>query len=657
MFMEKKPYAALVPLFVAALAASAALALFLKPLWVGLLSAALVVACFGIGMVIIGARWRQLQQECDDIFLENSSAASSIINTIDVPALIFDDSGRIIWSNEAMDEIYSGRDIKRILPSLDTHAPTQATTLEFNGKAYQIMCSPIKREHPSAHKLTFQYWLDRTEALHYTRLYEENMPVVALIYVDNYEELNADKQFQRNSVLSEVEGLVSKFTSSIQGTYRRYENARFFLIFEAKYMDALEKERFKLLELAHAIDTGTEQTVTLSIAVGAESQVAHSDESARQAMELALGRGGDQAVVKRGTNYAFFGGQKQIALTRQSRVKARLFAKALRQLMENSDMVFVMGHKNADMDCIGAALGLMRLSQCANRRGYIVLDESNATIEGALDSMAESKQYHDCVRTVEQALQLIRPTSVLVVVDTQRTSSVLSPQLYNKAAKTVIIDHHRRPVDSLSAPTLNYYEAGASSACEMVTEVMQYFADGLKPTPFESSALLAGMTMDTKSFAINTGARTFEAAGFLRRSGADTSMVKLMYQDDMTTFRNRAKVVENATIMDGGIAISTCSKDMPNNMLIAAQAADALLSIKGIQASFVLAETPGGINISGRSLGQINVQLILERIGGGGHLAVAGAQLKDITMNEAVDKLTDSIYSYLDEIGADYSRS
>ena len=318
-------------------------------------------------------------------------------------------------------------------------------------------------------------------------------------------------------------------------------------------------------------------------------------------------------------------------------------------------MVFVMGHKNADMDCIGAALGLMRLSQCANRRGYIVLDESNATIEGALDSMAESKQYHDCVRTVEQALQLIRPTSVLVVVDTQRTSSVLSPQLYNKAAKTVIIDHHRRPVNLLSAPTLNYYERKLRLRNGNGSDAV-FCGSGSKPTPFESSALLAGMTMDTKSFAINTGARTFEAAGFLRRSGADTSMVKLMYQDDMTTFRNRAKVVENATIMDGGIAISTCSKDMPNNMLIAAQAADSLLSIKGIQASFVLAETASGISISGRSLGQVNVQLILERIGGGGHLAVAGAQLKDITMNEAVDKLTDSIYSYLDEIGADYSR-
>jgi cyclic-di-AMP phosphodiesterase len=655
--MEKKPYAALIPLFVAALAASAALALFVHPLWVGLLSAAIVAACFLIGVVIVGARWKQLQQECDDIFQENSSAASTIINTIDVPALIFDDSGRIIWSNEAMDELYMGRDITKLVPTLDVKNPAQATTLEYNGKAYQIMCSPIKREHPSARKLSFQYWLDRTEALHYTRLYEENLPVVALIYVDNYEELTADKQFHRNSVLSDVESLVSNFASSIQGTYRRYENARFFLIFEAKYMEALEKDRFKLLELAHNIDTGTEQTITLSIAVGSERQVAQSDESARQAMELALGRGGDQAVVKRGTNYDFYGGQKQMALTKQSRVKARLFAKALRQLMENSDMVFVMGHKNADMDCIGAALGIMRLCQCATRRGYIVIDESNSMIEGALGSMAESKQYHDSVRTPDQALQMIRPTSVLIVVDTQRVGSVLSQQLYQKAAKTVIIDHHRRPVDSLSAPTLNYYEAGASSACEMVTEIMQYFADGLKPTPFESSALLAGMTMDTKSFAINTGARTFEAAGFLRRNGADTSMVKLMYQDDMATFRNRARVVENATIMEGGIAISTCPKDMPNNMLIAAQAADSLLSIKGIQASFVLAETATGINISGRSLGQVNVQLILERIGGGGHLAIAGAQLKDISIDEAVDKLTESIYSYLDEIGTDYNKA
>ena len=228
---------------------------------------------------------------------------------------------------------------------------------------------------------------------------------------------------------------------------------------------------------------------------------------------------------------------------------------------------------------------------------------------------------------------------------------MLSEELYGQAERTVIIDHHRRPVDALPSPTLNYYEAGASSACEMVTEVLQYFDDELKPTAFECSALLAGMTMDTKSFAINTGARTFEAASFLRRCGADSSLVKLMYQDDMQTFRNRSQVVQNALIMEQGIAMSSCPKEMPNNSLIAAQAADSLLSIKGIQAAFVLADRGDGVMISGRSLGAVNVQLILERIGGGGHLSVAGAQLKNVTLDEAVTTLTDSIHTYLKEVG------
>jgi len=587
----------------------------------------------------------------DDIFKSNASASAQIMQSIAVPALLFGADGRIIWSNEAFRAIYDGRDITKLLPGLDTQYPTQALSFEHSGSTYQVMSIPVRREHQGAKTLIFQYWQDRTEALHYTRLYEENMPTVALIYVDNYEELTADRQFHRNNVLSEVESKVSALVSSINGTYRRYENARFFLVFEAKYLPELEKQRFALLEQAHAIETGTEQPVTLSIAVGAESSIGTSDESARQGMELALGRGGDQAVVKRGTTYSFYGGKRQITSTKQSRVKARLFAKALRQLVENSDQVFIMGHAFPDMDCVGAGLGLMRCCACTGKRAYFVLDEGNTAIEGALDNMAKSKQYHDCIRSSEQARELLRPSSVVIVVDTQRTSSVLCAPLYEKAAKTVIIDHHRRPVDALQSPTLNYLEAGASSACEMVTEVLQYFDDDLKPTAFECSALLAGMTMDTKSFAVNTGARTFEAASFLRRCGADTSFVKQMYQDDMQSFRNRSQVVQNALIMDQGIAISTCPLDMPNNNLIAAQAADSLLSIKGIQASFVLADTGDTIMISGRSLGTVNVQLILERIGGGGHLAVAGAQLKGVTMEEAVKTLMNSIETYQKEVG------
>ncbi len=648
--MKLKLHNALIPLALATLIVAAGLALTMEAWQYGAFALATGSVGIAVSAVMITSYKRRLAREFDDIFKINASASAQIMNTLAIPALLFNEDGRIIWANKSFRQIHDGRDIRRILPGFDARFPAQALSFEYAGSTYQVMSLPVKREHPGAKNLIFQYWLDRTEALHYTRLYEESMPVVALIYVDNYEELAADKQFHRSSVLSEVENKVSELTASVHGTYRRYENARFFLVFEAKYLPELERQRFPLLEAAHAIETGTEQPVTLSIAIGAEERVSRSDESAREGMELALGRGGDQAVVKRGMGYTFFGGRRQVASPKQSRVKTRLFAKALRQLMENSDQVFIMGHNYPDMDCVGAALGLMRCASCAGKRAYYVLNEPNSMIDGALEAMAASKQYHESVLSEEEALALIRPSSVMIVVDTQRASSVLSTKLYESASKTVIIDHHRRPVDALPSPTLNYLEAGASSICEMVTEVLQYFDDDLKPTAFECSALLAGMTMDTKSFSVNTGARTFEAASFLRKCGADTSMVKLMYQDDMQKFRNRAQVVQNALIMDQGIAISTCPRDMPEGSLIAAQAADALLSIKGIQASFVLADTGEFVMVSGRSLGAVNVQVILERIGGGGHLTVAGAQLHGVTLDEGVKTLMNSIHAYLKEV-------
>ena len=649
--MKLKPQNALIPFVIASLLVGAGFAVFVQPRWYGAAALAALLLSIGVSAIIIGTYKKHLDKEFDDIFKSNASASAQIMNTLAIPALLFDEDGRIIWANKSFRKIHDGRDIRKILPGFDARFPAQALSFEYSGSTYQVMSLPVKREHPGAKSLIFQYWLDRTEALHYTRLYEENMPRVALIYIDNYEELAADKQFRRSTVLSEVENMVSALVSSVHGTYRRYENARYFLLFEAKYLPELEKQRFPLLEAAHAIETGTEQPVTLSIAVGAEEGVYRSDESAREAMELALGRGGDQAVVKHGMGYTFYGGKRQMSSPKQSRVKTRLFAKALRQLMENSDLVFIMGHGYPDMDCVGAALGLMRCASCAGKRAYYVQNEANTAVDGAMEVMSGSKQYHDSVISEETALQLIKPSSVVIVVDTQRQGSVLSQKLYETAAKTVIIDHHRRPVDALVSPTLNYLEAGASSTCEMVTEVIQYFDDDLKPTAFECSALLAGMTMDTKSFSINTGARTFDAAGFLRKCGADTSMVKLMYQDDMQNFRNRAQVVQNALIMDPGIAISTCPRDMPDNALIAAQAADALLSIKGIQAAFVLADAGFAVMISGRSLGSVNVQIILERIGGGGHLTVAGAQLQGVSLEDAVKTLMNSIHTYLKEVG------
>lgn len=649
--MNRKPEVPIILLAVAACLACGVLAVMVKPLWLGIAFAiAALLALLG-ALLSLRALRRETRAAMDDIFLENSSASAQIMNSIGIPALLFDSDGRILWANAALRDLYDGKDVKKLVPGMDTRFPTQAQLFEHSGRNFQLMSVPVQRENPNARRLTFQYWIDRTEALHYSRLYEEQRPTVALIYVDNYDELNADKQFHRNTVLSEVERLVSEFVTGIEGAYRRYENARFFVVFEASHVAMLEKQRFALLDAVRGIETGTEQQVTLSIAVGMESRIAPSDESAQQAMELALGRGGDQAVVKRGTQYAFYGGKRQVATTKQSRVKARLFARALRQLMETADQVFVMGHRYPDMDCIGAALGLMRCAMDVGCKAYLVLDEPNTTIDGAIDAMRANKLYHDSIRTPEQAMQMLRPSSVLIVVDTQRESSVMDAELYERASRTVVIDHHRRSVDSLQNPTLNHLEAGASSTCEMVTEVLQYFDDHLRPTAFECSALLAGITMDTKRFAFNTGARTFEAAGYLRKGGADNNLVKLMYQDDMQTFRDRTRVVETALVMEHGIAISTCPADVPNGSLIAAQAADALLSIKGIEASFVLADMGDTIMISGRSLGDINVQIILERIGGGGHLTVAGAQLRGVTMDGAVAKLTESIQTYLKEVG------
>ncbi len=648
--MNRSPQTVLIAPALLATAAGALLAYFVRPIWLGLGIGALALILFFIGLGRLGAYRRAMEEAMDDVFRQNGKTAGIIVSSIDIPALLFDSEGRIIWANRAFSEIYKGTDIRRLIPGLDPRFPNQAQSFDLNGRSFQLMNMSIQRTGRFARHITFQYWLDRTEALHYSRLYEEQMPTVALIQVDNYEDLNADKQFHRNTVLAEVERKVTDFVSSINGICRRYDSNKFLVVFEAARLPELEKQRFPLLDAVREIDTGTSQSITLSIAVGVASRIADSDEAARSGMQLALGRGGDQAVVKRGTNYAFYGGKRQVT-TRNSRVKARLFAKALRQLMETADQVFIMGHRHPDMDCMGAALGLMRCAMLVDCPAYFVLDELNPTIEGAVNTMRHNALYHDSIKTPEQTLSMMRPGAVTIVVDTQRQSSILAPEVYEKAGKKVLIDHHRRPVDALQGATLNYLEAGSSSTCEMVTEVIQYFDESVRPTTFECGALLAGITMDTKHFAFNTGARTFEAASYLRRNGADNATVKLMFQDDMQTYRDRARVVESAIMMEQGIAISACPQDTAYSPLIAAQAADELISIKGVEASFVLAEKGGAIIISGRSLGELNVQLILEKLGGGGHLAVAGAQLKGLTMDEAISQLTTAIHEYLKEAG------
>lgn len=594
---------------------------------------------------VIAAQVRRLQSQMDSLFRDNAGATSRIIREVTVPCALITPAGRIIWRNDAFARLCDEDDILTIMPQYQVLAPQPALTLEYAGGTYQVMNMPMMRP---TRPLTFQYWLERTEAVHYKRLFEEQMPYVALIYVDNYEELASDLQFHRTSVLAEVEKQLADVVRSINGIYRRYENGRFLIVFEAKQLKKMEDERFALLESARKIDTGTGVSVSLSIAVGVADRIEASDESARQAMELALGRGGDQVVIKSGANYRFYGGKRQLE-SMQSRVKARLFSKALRQLFENAGDVFIVGHKNADLDCVGAALGIAVLARHIGSRAYIVLDEGNAGIERAVAHIQENHAFDGMLISPDLAERMMRPSSVLVVVDTQRPSTLMAPKLLSLTNRIVLIDHHRRSADHIESPTLHYLESRASSASELVTEVIQYFDDNLRPPAFICGTLLAGITVDTKHFAFNVGSRTFEAAGYLRRNGADIAMVKQLFQDDMASYGDCADTVRSADIMPGGIAVAVVDENVKNAKLIAAKAADELVGIRGIEAAFVLGREDGELSVSGRSLGDINVQVICENIGGGGHLTMAGAQLGDMDIEEARAMVHAAIKEYMQE--------
>ena len=585
---------------------------------------------------------KKQQARMDRVFRENDSAVASLASNISIPSAVVDLSGRITWRNNAFASLYDGQNIHDVVPEFDGGNPIRTLQIEHNGSNYQVMNMLVMRENEK--KLVLQYWIDRTEAMHYQRLYTEQRPYVAMILVDNYEELLSDTQIHSTAVLAEVERLISDLSKQLGGLYRRYDNGRFILVLEAKQMQQLEEKRFTLLEQAHRIDTGSSSAVSLSIGFGIAPRLAQSEQDARRALELALGRGGDQVVVKDGTDYRFYGGKRQHD-PRQSRVKARLFSKALYQLFENSGDVIIMGHRNSDMDCIGAALGVVTCANHVGAHAYIVLDAVNTTIEDAVRTLERSGAGSLIIHP-DQAAEMMHDDSVLVVVDTQRASVTVAPQLLSMTEHIVLIDHHRRSADYIDNATLHYLETRASSASEMVTEVMQYFADNVKPAAFTCSALLAGITVDTKQFAFNVGSRTFDAAGYLRRNGADLSSVKQMFQNDYDSYVRCANVVERAKIRKSGIAISACDKNAPDSQLLAAQAADELLGIRGIYAAFVLAETEEQVAISGRSYGQINVQLILERLGGGGHLTMAGAQLKGASMEEAMAKLEEAIDWY-----------
>lgn len=473
---------------------------------------------------------------------------------------------------------------------------------------------------------------------------ETCLPALGLIYIDNYEDLINTRDMP---AVSHVLACIQDFFSEFGGVMIRNEPGRFFFLLEQSDLGRVLSRKFQLLDRAREIHTPSGIPITLSIAVGIGDTLVEAYESARQAMELAQGRGGDQAVIKQERNFRFYGGKRQPG-ERYSRVKSRVVAHALGQLMQSYDTVVIMGHRIADFDSIGAALGVVACAKSMDKHTHIVVEKDNDMIAGILDGAATQESLASVFITPEEAIERVGLETLLVIVDTQFAASTPAPQLLDAAGAIAVIDHHRRGPAAIEQPALQFVQVYASSTCEMVCEILQYFKPEVQLTPLISSALLSGITVDTKHFSLNTGVRTYEAAAYLRKHGANATFIKQLFQDDTDAFLARAEVVRCAEFIRPQIVVSIC-EGPTGAALIAAQAADILIGMRGIQAAFVLARGEHGLNISARSSGEINVQMILEKLGGGGHMNVAGGQFPPQPIGDLVVRLKGAIDQYFDE--------
>ena len=549
------------------------------------------------------------------------------------------------------------RNIRDIVPGINPKQLAEARDintqeLSHKGKQYRILWNPVKIASSGGRDkvIILLYWQDVTAEHYWRNLYHDRQLAMAVVMIDNYDEVLANTEdAKKPGVMAEIESRIGQWAASVNAAWYKYDREKFVVIMEEKSLNQLRERKFDILDQIREINSGNRIPVTLSIGIGLEAgNPLESSASAHSAVDLALGRGGDQAVLKQGTKLYFYGGKTK-GVEKRTKVKSRVIASALRELMEHSSDILIMSHELPDLDSLGAALGIYRCARQAGKEARIVLNRTNASIEYLVGELRKREEYQQLFITSQEAAAQVDKQTLLVVVDTHRPSFTEAPELLKAIDRIVVIDHHRRSAETVENATLTYLEPFASSASELVTEIVQYFDEKIRFDPIEADALLAGITMDTKSFIFKTGVRTYEAASYLRRSGADPTQVRQLFQDDMETFVSRSETVRAAVMLDSGIAVSQCPPGTKNAPLIAAQAADSLITIRGISASFVLCETRDGVMISGRSLGNINMQLVLEKLGGGGHLTMAGAQLYNITMAEARRLVMEAVNEYLEE--------
>jgi c-di-AMP phosphodiesterase-like protein len=580
-----------------------------------------------------------------------------------MPLVVTERDGSIVWYNASFrkisnDEIALEKTVKALVSEIKPENPkddpvniTRQITLD--GMHYNVLCNFARHEkrQDGSEYILILYFIDTTELVELKKRYAEEKIMAGLIIIDNYDELmQGMEDISRPQMLAEIDKRVNQWFAFANGIIRKFDRDKYLFLFEYKYLKEFEEKRFEILDSIKEINIGNKIPVTLSLGFGLNGKTPLENyHSATAAMDIALGRGGDQVVVKSGDSFSFFGGKTR-ELEKRTKVKARVIACALRELMDQSAEVFIMGHENGDIDSLGASLGLYRVAKSRGKDVWIVLNKLNPTIESLVSRIQKNPEYEDLFIGRSEVLDRVGRKSLLIVVDTHRPGYTEIPELIGMAGQVVVIDHHRRGADFIQDTVLTYQETYASSTCELVTEILQYVEEKLKLKPLEAEALYAGIVVDTKNFTFKTGVRTFEAASYLKRQGVDTVAVKQLFQNDFTTYANISGVVKSAEMISSEIAISICPPGIKSPQLIAAKAADELLNLTGISAAFVLCSMNNEVWISGRSLGDINVQMILEKLGGGGHLSVAGAQLPGIAPEDAKEKLKYAIMEYINEL-------
>ena len=574
-------------------------------------------------------------------------------------ALVRMGDGALIWANDGFVDLSGFRDklheqkITDLMPEfkmdwLVSGKREYPGDVGVNGRRYRIFGTTVRADDPSKTMLAALYFTDLTDLYLIRDEYIRSRPVVSIILIDNYEELTKNLTESATSNLNaSLNEAITAWAEGYHGLLRRMERNRYLLIFEKRDLNDAIANKFSILEQMHSVTNPSGVAASISFGLGVDGATFEEGyDFAALAVEMSLSRGGDQAVIKDRLNFTFYGGRNK-EVDHRSKVRSRVTANSLMELIAKSGDVYIMGHKNADLDAVGAALGVCCLCRKQGKKAYIVLDQEHNAARGLIDEIRTVPEYDGVIVSGQDALLRCDRNSILIVVDTNRPDQVECGPLLEAISKVSVIDHHRRAADYISPLVVNFHEPYASSASELVTELLQYAVEKADVLPIESKGLLAGIFLDTKSFNVRSGERTFEAAAFLRRLGADTIEVKKLLQSDFANTVARYKIIQSAVPYRDEIAIVALDHDVSRPM--AAQAADELLNIIGFQASFVLyPDEEGRVVISARSIGEANVQVILEALGGGGNAATAGAQIKDSTVPEVLQRLKESIDAYYD---------